>query len=170
MIAILDLASGVFTYTKIYPEEHPIVNLPFSLRQENYNNGSCVWATTISLLRWQGEERLADYVRSKQSGGVFTSELYDTIDKAGIRLSVAENGDVSFLEWSCRTRRGAAVTIMGGRHMVALVDITDTQACILDNNNVEEYLWLDREKFIKHWREAGGYAFTPIYIPTAPLP
>ncbi len=41
--------------------EYPTVNLPISLRQSNWlgnkNEGSCVHATMISLLRWQGPPR-----------------------------------------------------------------------------------------------------------------
>ena len=41
--------------------EYPTVNLPISLRQSNWlgnkNEGSCVHATMISLLRWQESPR-----------------------------------------------------------------------------------------------------------------
>lgn len=169
-LLVIVSSSGV-TYYKNYPEEHPVVNLPLSLRQENYTEGgSCVWATTISLLRWQGQYELADWIRKARSGGVFTSELFDTIDKAGLKFSSTNNGDVSFLEWACQTRRGAAIVINGGAHMVTLVDMDEYRVCILDNNSIEQYKWLSRTVVLKEWKQSGGIAFTPVYSPASPLP
>ena len=59
-------------------------------------------------------------------------------DREGIRYAYVTNGDVRFLEWACRTRRGCGITVMGGAHMVALVHLDDKWAAILDNNNVEQ--------------------------------
>ena len=42
-------------------KERPTVNLPLALRQSNWQGaqgqGSCTWATMVSLLRWQGRYR-----------------------------------------------------------------------------------------------------------------
>jgi len=77
---------------------------------------------------------------------------------------------VRFLEWACRTRRGCGITVMGGAHMVALVHLDDKWAAILDNNNVEKFLWVPRETLIAEWKASYGWAVTPIYTPAAPLP
>jgi len=166
---ILAVISGI-TYYKHYPQEHPVVNLPETLRQENYNNGSCVWATTVSLLRWQDQYKMANWVRKARSGGVAVSEILQSMEKAGFRFSGTDNGDVAFLEWACQTRRGAAIVIHGGAHMVALVDMNQKRVCILDNNDIKRYKWMDREAVIKDWKKSGGIAFTPVYSPTSPLP
>jgi len=165
--------SDLNSYHKVYSVERPVVNLPLSMRQENWlsgGSGSCVWATTISLLRWQGEYELAEEVRQSRGGGVWLGELFAELDAIGITYAGVCNSEEWFLEWACETRRGAAIPIMGGRHMVALVEITETEACILDNNSVEKYLWLPRNVLISDWKNSGGYAFTPIYTPQAPLP
>jgi hypothetical protein len=43
---------------KLVQSERPTVNLPLALRQSNWlgpqGDGSCTWATLVSLLRWQG--------------------------------------------------------------------------------------------------------------------
>ena len=89
---------------------------------------------------------------------------------AGIRYAYVTNGDVRFLEWACRTRRGCGITVLGGAHMVALVHLDDKWAAILDNNNVERFIWVPRETLIAEWKASYGWAVTPIYTPTAPLP
>jgi hypothetical protein len=59
---------------------------------------------------------------------------------------------------------------MGGAHMVALVHLDDKWAAILDNNNVEKFLWVPRETLIAEWKASYGWAVAPIYTPAAPLP
>ena len=167
------LDSEYNSYQKIYPEERPIVNLPLELRQQNWllhNSGSCVWATTVSLLRWQGQYELANRIRNTEGGGVYLGELFSDLDRAGVRYSSVCNGEEWFLEWACKTRRGAGIVVMGGQHMLALVEITDDMVCLMDNNQVDKYLWYPRNVIMSDWKSSGGYAFTPIYEPAAPLP
>lgn len=88
------------------------------------------------------------------------------------------DGDVGFLEWACRTRRGACVVSHNGSHMETLVHLDSEQAALIDNNFPDKFRWLPREQFIREWRSGpkgpltgnGGWAFTPIYTPAAPLP
>ena len=58
----------------------------------------------------------------------------------------------------------------GRLHMVALVHLDDKWAAILDNNNVERFIWVPRETLIAEWKASYGWAVTPIYTPAAPLP
>lgn len=155
-------------------KERPTVNLPLSMRQKNWlgdrGEGSCVWASTISLLRWQGRYRTADWVRSNCGGGEWPDDHAGKLDRAGIRYAYVTNGDVRFLEWCCRTRRGAGVTVMGGAHCVNLVYLDDRWACLLDNNDVQHYRWVPRETFLAEWQASYGWGFTVVYSPTPPLP
>lgn len=154
--------------------ERPTVNLPLSMRQKNWighqDQGSCVWASTVSLLRWQGRYRTADWVRRNYGGGEWPEDHVAKLDKAGIRYAYVTNGDVRFLEWSCRTRRGAGVTVMGGAHCVNLVFLDDRWACLLDNNDVQHYRWVPRETFLAEWRASHGWSFTVLYSPLPPPP
>jgi len=155
-------------------KERPTVNVPAALRQSNWRGsrgqGSCVHATMISLFRWQYRLKTADYWRRTHGDGEYPEDLAAKLDREGIRYAYVTNGDVRFLEWACRTRRGCGITVMGGAHMVALVHLDDKWAAILDNNNVERYTWVPRETLIAEWKASYGWAVTPIYTPAAPLP
>lgn len=155
--------------------EIPIVNLPASLRQANWlgnlREGSCVHATLVSLFRWQGRTHTADWWRKHHGNGEWPEHLNRQLDAAGIRYAyTAEANDVAFLEWSIRTCRGCGVTVLGGRHMVALVHLDDRLAGILDNNAVNKILWVPRETFLAEWANSNSWAVTPIYTPAPPLP
>jgi hypothetical protein len=155
-------------------KERPTVNVPEVLRQRNWigdqGMGSCVHATMISLLRWQYRLKTADHWRQTYGDGEQPEDLAAKLDREGIRYAYVTNGDVRFLEWACRTRRGCGITVMGGAHMVALVHLDDKWAAILDNNNVENFIWVPRETLIAEWKASYGWAVTPIYAPAAPLP
>jgi hypothetical protein len=155
-------------------KEHPTVNLPLDLRQSNWRGprgeGSCTWATMVSLLRWQARYRTADWIRQNCGDGEWPGDMAERLDNAAVRYAYVTNGDVRFLEWACRTRRGCGITIMGGGHMVALVYLDDKWAALLDNNAVEKYIWIPRETLIAEWKASLGWAITPIYTPAAPLP
>ena len=155
-------------------QERPVVNIPLALRQENWagseGSGSCVWASTISLLRWQGRYHTADWIRNHYGDGEWPEDHVAKLDKIGVRYAFVTNSDVKFLEWCCRTRRGAAVTVMGGAHMVNLVHLDSQWACLLNNNDVEHYKWVPRETFLAEWRASHGWAFTVVYAPAAPMP
>ena len=154
--------------------ERPTVNVPAALRQGNWRGpegqGSCVHASMISLLRWQYRLKTADHWRQTYGDGEQPEDLAAKFDQEGIRYAYVTNGDVRFLEWACRTRRGCGITVMGGAHMVALVHLDDKWAALLDNNNTEEYRWVPRASLIAEWRASDGWAITPVYTPAAPLP
>lgn len=155
-------------------KERPTVNIPTALRQSNWRGpqgqGSCVHATMISLFRWQYRLKTADYWRRSYGDGEWPEDLAAKFNKEGTRYAYVTNGDVKFLEWACRTRRGCGITVMGGAHMVALVHLDDKWAAILDNNNVGQFIWVPRETLIAEWKASYGWAVTPVYTPAAPLP
>ncbi|MHB9044397.1 MAG: hypothetical protein ACYC35_00505 [Pirellulales bacterium] len=154
--------------------EYPAVNLPVSLRQSNWlgskSEGSCVHATMITLLRWQGRYNTADNWRRNQGNGEWPEDLAAKFDKAGVRYAYTTQGDPEFLEWACLTRRGCGVTVMGGKHMVALVHFDAEWAGILDNNDINKITWVPRDTFVTEWQNSNGWAVTPVYTPAPPLP
>jgi hypothetical protein len=153
--------------------ERPIVNLPAALRQSNWSGsqgeGSCVHSTTVSLFRWQGRYKTAEHWK-KYGNGESPDGLAAKFDREGIRYAYVTNGDVRFLEWAIRTRRGCGVTVMGGAHYVALVHLDAKWACLLDNNSVEKYKWVPRESFLVEWKSSYGWACAVLYTPAPPLP
>ncbi len=150
--------------------ERPTVNIPLALRQSNWGGGSCVHACIVSLFRWQARYNTADYWRRTYIGGEGSSGLKTKLDRNGIRYAYVTNGDVKFLEWACSTRRGCAITVLGGRHMVTLVHLDSKWAAILDNNSVSKFIWVPRGSLIAEWKASMGWAVTPVYTPAAPLP
>jgi len=159
---------------RIPKKERPAVNLPLSLRQHNWignrGEGSCVWASTITLLRWQGRYQMADWIRQHYGNGEVPDDWAEKMDRAGIRYAYVTNGDVRFLEWCIRTRRGAAVTVLGGAHCVNLVHLDGTWAALIDNNAPMNPIWIPRKRFIAEWKASYGWALTVVYAPSAPLP
>jgi hypothetical protein len=154
--------------------EMPIVNVPVTMRQSNWigpnGSGSCTWATMISLLRWQGRYNTAEWIRENYADGEWATTMSKKLDAANIRYAYVTNGDVRFLEWACKTRRGCGITVQGGVHMVALVHLDAKWAGILDNNDVSKINWIPRETLIAEWQASNGWAISPIYNPAAPLP
>lgn len=156
-------------------KERPVVDVPLPLRQSNWTkggprNGSCCWATMISLLRWQGRDNTADWIRQNYGGGEYPARMAEQLDAAEVRYAYTVDSDISFLEWACQTGRGCGVTVMGGAHMVALVHLDSKWAAVLDNNDITKYIWVPRETLIAEWLASYGWAISPVYVPAAPLP
>ena len=175
----IDLGNGWTSNTRPsieYPQyevEVPTVNLETALRQRNWAktpmNGSCVYATLVSLFRWQGRDDLATRIREKYDGGTGWFRLAAELDAEGIEYAFTnQKNDVAFLEWACKTRRGAGVTTTGGSHMIALVYLDDKRAGFIDNNKPEEILWKTREEFLTDWFSATSWAITPLMGPPPP--
>jgi len=174
LLSVAGCETAPFTGPVTAAKERPTVNVPLALRQSNWignqGEGSCVHATMISLLRWQYRLNTADYWRRTYGDGEYPEGLANKLDNEGIRYAYVTNGDVRFLEWAVRTRRGCGITVMGGAHFVALVHLDDNWAAILDNNNVSKFKWVPRATLIAEWKASHGWAVTPIYTPAAPLP
>ena len=157
------------------PTEYPTVNLPVALREANWRGnegeGSCVHASMISLFRWQGRNATADRWRRTYGNGEWAAGLADKMDREGVRFAyTVGRNDMGFLEWACRTRRGAGVTVLGGRHMVCLVHLGETHAGLLDNNSVTRIKWVPRRTFLAEWRNSNSWGVCPVYAPAPPLP
>lgn len=152
------------------PGEDPCVDLPETMRTKNYNGGSCVHASTINLLKWQGLPELAEWWRENHGGGEYSGRLNSKMEKAGLKFAYTTSGDMAFLEWTIRTRRGAGIGYFP-RHAINLVDLTETEATLLDNNRTGKYLKVPRAEFERNWKNKyGGWAWTVVYQPPPPLP
>lgn len=158
--------------------DYPQVNVPYKLREKNYFGGSCSYASTITLLRWQGQYKIAAYVRNHCAGGSNPQVLNQSLDKCGVRYaSTWGRQNVKFLEWACKTRRGACIGILGNsgnpyeaQHMLNLVHLDAKWAGFIDNNNTSQIAYMPRAEFIRHWLASGSWAVTPVYSPAPPLP
>jgi hypothetical protein len=161
-----------------FAHAEPQVNPPIPLRQKNYDGGSCSYASTITLLRWQGQYAIANYVRARCTGGTNPEVLAAALDECNVRYAMTvHKRDVAFLQWACDTRRGACVGVYGeggsaynARHMLNVVHMDAKWVGILDNNYTREILWIPRDKFLAHWFASGSWALVPVYSPAPPLP
>jgi hypothetical protein len=157
-----------------YERELPTVNLEQIFRQANWigdeNEGSCVHASMAMLCRWQGEFELADMWIATYNSGEYPSRFAARCDQQNVRYAYTSNeNDVAFLEWACNTRRGAGVTVRGGAHMVCLVHLDSEWAGILDNNSVDEIIWVPRDQFLNEWMNSHSWAYA-ILTGTPPPP
>lgn len=150
--------------------EQPTVNIPKGDRESNWGGGSCVHASVVMLFRWQGRPAMAQHWRETYGGGESARGLHSKMNREGIRYAYTTNADVKFIEWALKTHRGAAVTWMGGVHMVCLVHLDDKRAGILDNNSIGRVKWMPRTQFLAEWRASDGWATAVLYTPSAPLP
>ena len=147
----------------------PVVDLPPALRTSNWGGGSCVHASTVHLLQWQGQHELAAWWRGAYSGGEHASRLHQRLEAARLRYAYTVEGDAAFLEWALRTRRGAGITYFPS-HAVNLVHLDAEWAGLLDNNRVDRVIWIPRADFLAKWRAYGGWAWTLVYDPPPPVP
>lgn len=150
------------------------IDLPARWRRRNWignrGEGSCVHASLVHLLHWQGRHELADWWQKRYANGETANGLASKLDAAGVRFAETRSGDESFLEWAIRTRRGAAVVVQNGAHMVNLVGLDRRVAQILDSNAHERIQEIPRADFMREWKASGGWGVTPVGVPTPPKP
>jgi hypothetical protein len=148
------------------------LDIPRAWRQKNWTGhrgqGSCVHAAFVHLLHWQGQHAAAEWWAKRYGDGETPAGLAAKLDAAGLRYAETRSGDESFLRWAIRTRRGAAVVVQNGAHMVNLVGLDSETAHILDSNSPERLQHWPRESFLRDWKESGGWAVTPLLGPPQP--
>lgn len=150
------------------------IDLPRGWREANWTGrlgqGSCVHASLVHLFHWQGRHDLAARWRTRYAGGETPEGLTHKLNRAQIPFAETRTGDAAFLEWAVRTRRGAAVVVQNGAHMVTLVGLDEREAHLLDSNATGNIQIVPRESFLAHWRQSGGWAVTPLGTPPPPDP
>lgn len=151
--------------------ERPQVNVPVALRQHNWGaRGSCVHASLVTALRWQGQHAMAQWWRTHHSGGESVESLGPAMDAAGVVYAQTyDQDDVAFLEWAVATRRGCVVAVNGYRHAVFLAHLDGSQAGLIGVNFTSPVIWVDREEFLTEWRASRSWAVAVIYSPAPPL-
>lgn len=171
---VIHVAPLVKPVIKRTTKDLPAVDIPTEWRRKNwspYGEGSCVHASMVMLFHWQGRHELGDWWEKNYHSGEYPERLAQRLEAAGVTFAETRNGDVKFLEWAIRTKRGAAVTVQGGRHMVLLVHLDAEQAGILDNNSPQKIQWRTREEFLREWQASGlRWGVTPVYAPPPEKP
>ena len=171
--------------------EIPVVNLPEGLRQKNWaargggknGQGSCVHASTIMAFRWVGEEKLADWWRTKHAGGETSVSIckywkdngvpyYSTLNEKTYECS----GDPKFLKWASDNRIGCPIWWKNSHCCLftgfSIIDGKE-YATVIDNNYPDKIEKVPAEEFIRKWRQDfGGFCIAPAtsLAPSPPLP
>lgn len=150
------------------------IDIPAARRKRNWigdrNQGSCVHAALRHLFHWQGQHEFAEWWGAHHGNGESCDGLAAKLDAAGVRYAQTTSGEENFLEWAIRTRRGAAVVVQNGAHMVNLVGLDASTAKILDSNDPGRIQTFPRASFLRDWKQSGGWAITPVGVPGAPPP
>jgi len=161
-------------YVRVSPPqaEIPAANLPLEDRQQNWGTGSCVHASTIYTLRWQGAYKLADWWRKNYEGGETASGIRAKLTKAKVKFYSTENADPEVLEYATRSRRGAIIWYFPN-HCVTFVGFAKQDgrevAMLLDNNRIKQYIAIEKQSFLKAWAGYGGFALCPLGDPPPPV-
>ena len=150
------------------------LEIPAQIRRQNWigdkGEGSCVHASVVHLLLWQGKEREARWWEARYANGETAAGLAKKLESAGFRFAETRTGDAAFLAWAIRTRRGAAVVVQQGSHMVNLVGLDAKHARILDGNAPRQVQVRSRDEFLTEWRQSGGWGVTVVGTPPAAEP
>lgn len=165
-------------------------DLPVELRTKNVGGrdgaGLCVFSSIGHSARWQYEARLEDFQKQMRAepGGGYPAKVDAMIAKYGPGAAYLqyEGKDPSILKEALATGRMPAVTYNGRcphygnqtiAHMVNLVYLDDTWACVLDNNFVgeNELVWLKTKDFLTRWTGGqSGWAVILLAPPPPPVP
>lgn len=160
------------------PPVVPAMNLPQNLRQTNWTSpageGSCVIASTVSMVRWQRQYELAQKLRSTYSGGQTARSIQQKLASQNVPFVCTEAADPAFLDWASRTRRGAIVWYFPS-HCVTFVGFSREAdgveyAWLLDNNRTKQFIKIRRDVFLKNWAGFGGFALSTLWPPSPPAP
>jgi len=160
------------------PPLEDLADIPEEMRKRNWRGqtgGSCVHASLISLLRYQGLDDMATWWRQNFDGGEYFDRLETRLDAANLRYAAASGPEgEKMLEWAMKNRLGAIIGYTDDEafqaHALLIVDLTPTQAVLLDNNHIEQYKFVNKEEFFRIWRKSGSYMLTLVYSPSPPLP
>lgn len=158
------------------------------IRQPNWtdrrDHGSCAFATMAFLLRSQGHFAMADRICSECAGPCGAARMVRELERRDVRYAVTDGeANVAFLRAAVATRRGCLVSVLdfyGPQHdarghyvpqfhAVALVDIRDGLAVLVDSNDHCATRTMPFEKFVVSWCQSYSFAATPVYTPAPPL-
>ena len=142
------------------------INPPADIRQANYGP-SCAHAATITMLRWQGLDAMADWWRESYRGPETFTGLARKAIVAKLDYAMLLNGDTAILDHATATRRGAVIDWSGqrgGHHAVFFCGFAGNTATICDPNTRRLHPF-ERSAFLTHWRRCGGRSLMTLYDP-----
>ena len=147
----------------------PVIDIPAEQRQRN-PDGSCVHCSLVTTFNQQRLYDTADAWFAKYRGGESSGGLRRKLTAEGILFADTTSGDVKFIDWAVRTRRGCLVNDKRG-HVRTLMGIDQAgtpgaRAFVQDNNGSATKLYVyGREEWLSMWKSRGGWAAVPLGDP-----
>lgn len=159
------IAVAIFSITSVSFGQ---VYLPQNQREENYGDGSCMFASAIAQLNHVDAKELARYVRNNYYGGESFYHINKTFRQWGIKTEVTYKGNRLLLDYCHNNRltalisyhRGHACTFMGWYVPPGLR--IPTHAYVLNPNNPGEYETPTYARFMRNWLGNDGCAVVVI--------
>jgi hypothetical protein len=167
----------------VFDGKRATTDLPVALHKKNTGGmgrrgpgtgaGLCVYTSAWHAAMWQNLPEIygfRDWMQNKEGGSwpeKFDRTLQQYCAEKGVKVPdyvQHTGGDEDFLDAALKTGRMPCVTYAGRddfysgpiAHMVNLVYMDDSRACILDNNRPGVFLWMTRKEFLQRWRDQGG--------------
>lgn len=157
--------------------EIPGANLPLSLRQTNWRGklgqGSCVHASSMYVMRWNGQYELADWWRKTYGDGETGSGIMRKLTAAKVPFYATAKGDPAVLEYATKTRRAAIIWFFDSHCVTFCGFAKDADgkeyAYICDNNRVNQFIKIEKQSFIRRWQtQYDGFACCFLGVPLPP--
>lgn len=119
--------------------------------------GSCVNASTITVLNWMGLHEHAAWW--PYEGGEWQGSHIRNMESSGLLYAYTENSDMSFIDWAGRNRMVMGVFYFP-YHAVNIVGVTADTITLMDNNRIHTFIRVPRREFEQKWPGYGGFAWT----------
>lgn len=162
------------------PSEVPGANLPVDLRPYNWTDsrgsGSCANASSVYNLHWSGLPDVASWWRRTYAGGETAQSLRQKHEAAKQPHFYTLNADPVLLDWATKTRRSAviwyypshAINFTGFHRDPSSPSDPKVYAWLLDNNRPQNFIKVERDKFLRNWAGYGGFALSLAAPPVPP--
>ncbi len=155
----------------------PRADLPVDLRLKNWigtdqdgdRGGSCAHASTRMVFRSAGAYDL-DRIWFEKAGQGYegpesANRLLEKLNREGVVFAATEDGDARLLDEASRTNRWATIFYYPG-HSIAFCGFGSLDgvesAFLLDNNFPDYYIVVEKNTFLRSWKELyGGFAVVP---------
>jgi hypothetical protein len=160
--------------------EVPGANLPVGLRPYNWvdsrGHGSCANASSVYNLHWAGLPNIATWWRRNHAGGETAVSLRQKHDAAQLKYFYTLKAEPTLLDWCTKTRRSAviwyypshAINFTGFARDPHSPSDPKTYAWLLDNNRPQNFIKVERDKFLRNWAGYGGFGLSLASPPVPP--
>lgn len=140
------------------------IYIPYSSRYRNYDNGSCVHASTITALNYLNAPKLANYIRNCYSEGEYHYYLNKRLRQWKVKTLFTENADLSVLNYAHINKIPAIISYHRNHSCLFLGWYVDpvtyrvSHAYILNPNNTSRIETPTFTQFYLNWSRNDGEA------------